>query len=303
MIESTYLYQAYGLTILSEIHCPELEEAVPDHEPDVCIQQGPVPESLVGPKYSGFKCEGNGSSLLIRTDRIAKLLISGGNQIFVQNREGAHDYEIRTLLLGWGLGAVLQQRGILPLHASAVATGQGCLAFCAPSGVGKSTLAWAFLKKGYRLLDDNITALMPSIDGAMVLPGYPEIKLQRNDLRNSNYDSQSLRPVLRGSGKFALDVRGHFQREPRRLRRIYVLSRDSSPVPRLIRLKGGAAFQALSENTFCARFMRGMGQPANHFDMLVKLADKIPVFDLKFPANSLSPDDLVQIIEGSFRSE
>jgi hypothetical protein len=164
-------------------------------------------------------------------------------------------------------------------------------------------LARAFLERGYRLLDDNIAALKPRDDGTLVLPGYPEIKLQRNDLRNSNYDSQSLRPVLRGSGKFALDVRGHFQREPRRLRRIYVLSRDSSPVPRLIRLKGGAAFQALSENTFCARFLRGMGQPASHFDMLVKLADKIPVFDLKFPANLLPIDDLAQIIEDGFQNE
>jgi hypothetical protein len=303
MIESTYLYQAYGLTIQSEINCPELEESPPGHKPDVRIQQGPVPESLVGPKYSGFKCEGNGSSLLIRTDRIAKLLISGGNQIFVQNREGAHDYEIRTLLLGWGLGAVLHQRGILPLHASAVATDQGCLAFCGPTGIGKSALAWAFLKRGYRLLDDNIAALKPDVGIPMVFSGYPEIKLWGDVLGSLSNEYPCLRPVLHGSGKFALDARDHFQRDPQPLIRIYVLSRSCSLVPRMTRLKGGVGFRALSENTFCARFLRGMGQPAKHFDMLAKLADHISVFNLEFPANSLPPDDLAQMIEESLQSE
>jgi hypothetical protein len=46
-----------------------------------------------------------------------------------------------------------------------------------------------------------------------------------------------------------------------------------------------------------------MGQLAKHFDMLVKLAGRIPVFDLQFPANLLPPDELAQIIEKSFQNE
>jgi hypothetical protein len=299
----TYLYRCYGLTILSEIHCPELEESPHGNRPHVYIQRGSVPESLGCPKYSGYKCESNGSSLLIRTGRVAKLLISGGDHIFVEERDGAHDYEVRTLLLGWGIGAVLHQRGILPLHASAVATDQGCLAFCGPTGIGKSALAWSFLKRGYRLLDDNIAALKPDVSIPIVFSGYPEIKLCGDVLGSLKNGYSRIRPVLRGSDKFALDVRNHFQRNPQPLMKIYVLFRGGSLVPRMIRLKGGASFRALSENTFCTRFLKGMGEPAKHFDMLVKLADRIPIFDLQFPANSLSSDDLVQIIEDSFGKE
>ncbi len=301
MIESTYLYRCYGLTILSEIHCPELEESSPGQEPDVRIKLAPVPESLLNPRYTGYKCEADDSSLLIRTDRFAKLLITGGNQILVQEREGAHDYEIRTLLLGWGLGALLHQRGIFPLHASAVGMDQGCLAFCAPSGAGKSTLAYAFLKRGYRLLDDNIAALKPGLKTPMVFPGNPEVKLWGNDLGDLTHESSRLRPLLRESGKFALKARDHFQRDPQPLIRIYMISRGGSPTPRITRLKGREAFQALSENTFCARFLRGMGQPAKHFDMLVRLADQVPVFKLEFPVDLLSPDELRQMIEDSLR--
>ena len=303
MTGNNYFYRAYGLTIHSEIVCPELERSASCHEPDVCIQRGSVPENLIGRKYSGYKCEANDSSLLIRTYRIAKLLISGGNQILVQEREGAHDYEIRTLLLGWGLGALLHQRGLFPLHASAVAGDHGCLAFCAPSGAGKSTLAYAFLKRGYRLLDDNIAALKTDLNSPMVFPGYPEIKLWGNDLGDLTSEYPRLRPVVRESGKFALNARDHFQRDPQPLIRIYMISRGGSPAPRITRLRGGEAFQALSENTFCARFLRGMGQPAKHFDMLVRLTNRVPVFNFEFPADSSPPDELAQIIEDGFRNE
>jgi hypothetical protein len=299
MIENQNLYRAYGLTILSEIPCPELEESAPGQEPDVRIQRGAVPEYLEKPNYSGFKCQADDCSLLIRTDFVAKLLISGGTQIFVQERDGAQEQEIRTLLLGWRLGAVLHQRGILPLHASAVAADQGCMAFCAPSGIGKSTLAYAFMKKGYRLLDDNIAAIKTDLGRAMVLPGYSEIKLHGDALLNSNDGSHPLRPVLRNCDKFALTARDRFEKVPRQLRRVYVLSQDIAPAPRLTRLKGGAAFQALSENTFCARFLKGMGQPAKHFDMLIRLANQVPVYAIQFSPEVLQPDELAQIIEDS----
>ena len=300
---NTYLYFCYGLTILSEIRCPELVEIEPGSEPDVRIRLGPVPESLGEPKYSGYKCEANDSEFLIVTDRIVKLLISGGNQIFVEEREGAHDYEIRTLLLGWGLGTLLHQRGVFPLHASAVAGSQGCLSFCASSGAGKSTLAYAFLKRGYRLLDDNIAALKPDSGVPMVFPGYPEIKLWGSDLGDTTNGYTRLRPVIRETGKFALNARDHFERNPQPLKRIYTISRGCSPAPRIERLKGRAAFLALSENTFCARFLRGMGQPAKHFDMLIRLANQIPVFDLRFPADSFPPDELARIIEDDLKTD
>jgi hypothetical protein len=301
MMESPYLYRAYGLTIQSEICCPELEESSPGRAVDVHIRRGPVPENLAQPNYEGYKCEADDMSLLIRTDRLAKLLISGGHQILVEEREGVQQHEIRTLLLGWGLGAVLHQRGILPLHASAVSTDDGCLVFCAPSGIGKSTLAYAFLKKGYRLLDDNIAAVKTGFDGAMVLPGYPELKLRGDALLDSSHASHPLRPVLRDCDKFALSVLDHFEKAPRVLRGIYVLSRVCSPASRLARLKGGAAFQALSEHTFCARFVKGMGQPAKHFDMLVRLANQVPVYEMQFPPELLQPDELSQIIEDACR--
>lgn len=300
MTPNEYFYRAYGLEIFSEIICPELEESEPGREPDVRIRQGAVPENLGEPKYSGFKCEVNDSSILIRTDRVAKLLISGGNQVFVEKREGASEYEVRSLLLGWGLGAVLHQRGIFPLHASAVAMDQGCLAFCAPSGGGKSTLAYAFLKRGYQLMDDDTTALKSDLGIPMVLPGYPEIKLWGDVLGNLTDEYLRVRPVLRETTKFALDARDHFQRDIKPLIRIYVITRGSSLVPRLTRLKGGAAFHAVSENAYCTRFLKGTAQLAKHFEMLVKLTERVAVFTLEFPANLLPPDELVEIIEDSF---
>lgn len=297
MNEGSYMYRVYGLSILSEMPFPELEVDGSGLVPDVRILFKPVPESLGNPKYSGFKCEVDKGIVLIRTDTIAKLLISGGDKIFIEKRKGARDYEIRMLLLGWGFGAVLHQRGVLPLHASAVALDQRGLALCAHSGYGKSTLAYAFLKRGYRILDDNIAALIPDEDGILVLPGYPEIKLQGSDLRDLKEKPRSVRPLLQSGDRYAVGLSNHFQREPVRLSRIFVLSRSASPSLKMTTLEGAAAFKALAEHTFCPKFLKCMEQPSKHFDKLVDLASRMPVFQLQFSIENHSPDEIVQLIK------
>jgi hypothetical protein len=54
---------------------------------------------------------------------------------------------------------VLQALGIEVLHASAIATPDGIVAFCAKSGTGKSTLSYALHQRGYQLWADDAVAL------------------------------------------------------------------------------------------------------------------------------------------------
>ena len=71
--------------------------------------------------------------------------------------EGSLGSDIRVFLLGSCLGALLHQRGVLALHASAIETDQGAVLFMGDSGMGKSTTLQAFIKRGYKMLADDIT--------------------------------------------------------------------------------------------------------------------------------------------------
>ena len=62
----------------------------------------------------------------------------------------------RTLSFGPVWAALCHQRGILPLHASAIVTKNGIAAFAGHSGAGKSTIAALMGSLGYALVADDI---------------------------------------------------------------------------------------------------------------------------------------------------
>jgi hypothetical protein len=85
----------------------------------------------------------------------------------------------QRVLLDTVLWSVSLLRGFELLHASAVETPAGVIAFVAASGGGKSSLAAEYLRRGASFFSDDIVALDDS-DGRVVgFPGPPVINLPR----------------------------------------------------------------------------------------------------------------------------
>src|SRR6185436_12200791 len=80
---------------------------------------------------------------------------------------------------GPATAAILYQRGILPLHASAVLIDGELVAFLAPSGTGKSSLAAAFVTDGAVLFADDLLAVrLGTPDGApWAFPGSTRLRI------------------------------------------------------------------------------------------------------------------------------
>lgn len=77
----------------------------------------------------------------------------------------------QRVLLDTVLWTASLQLGFELLHASAVATDRGVLAFVADQGGGKSTLAAEFLRRGGRLFADDIVALQAAGGTIAAHPG------------------------------------------------------------------------------------------------------------------------------------
>ena len=75
------------------------------------------------------------------------------------------------LLIGQGLPIAAALQGLEVLHASAVRFGSGSVAFIAPSGTGKTSLALHLLAHGAEFLADDVVALEAEGDALMTLPG------------------------------------------------------------------------------------------------------------------------------------
>src|SRR6185437_8241442 len=92
------------------------------------------------------------------------------------------------------------QRGLLPLHASAISVNGKAVALAGPSGVGKSTLA-AALVGNHAVLADDICIIDPS-DRPTMLPSTPRLRLWREALDHFHIPVTSLPRALSRREKY-----------------------------------------------------------------------------------------------------
>ena len=120
---------------------------------------------------------------LIRIEDVADFEIRRGRQIRVWPAAGATQKDIEIFLFGPAWATLCHQRGMLPLHASAIVTGKGITAFAGHSGAGKSTTAALLNSLGYELIADDILPVsfnQNSIPGAW--PYLRRLKLHRDPI-------------------------------------------------------------------------------------------------------------------------
>ena len=283
-------YRAYGLVFSSELELPQFLPVAAAAGLDARIRFGPVPETLGPGRREGYKFEVRGAQTLIKTPRYAFLLISGGSEIRIRPNPEATAAELRMLVLGVGVGALLHQRGILPLHAGVIARHGGAVAFCAASGTGKSTLTAALVQQGFRIMDDNLAALELGGEVPLVHPGCPEIKLFDDVLARCPPAWREGAPSGPCGPKTGLILRPQFEPEARALRGIFILAATPSPPRRPRRLHGPEAVQAIHDHIFCARFMDHGLRSGAAFTGVLALAGKVPVYALDLGIPKLTPE-------------
>lgn len=77
-----------------------------------------------------------------------KVVIDNGMRVTIEPSSD-NPVDIRALLMGPVQAILWHQRGLLPLHASAVSVNGKAIALAGPSGAGKSTLAAALAASGH----------------------------------------------------------------------------------------------------------------------------------------------------------
>ena len=297
--EKSYNYTVYGLEIASFIYCPELP--LGKGLPDVYIRYGSAPDSLAEAKAKGHYYEASPDQLLLSIERVGKYLISGGKEILIDRAPNVTDEEVRLFLLGSAFGALLHQRGLLPLHAAAFVANSGCVAVVGPSGLGKSTLAAAFRKRGYRIMADDVCVVSINGNGTpLVLPGYPQLKLWADSSRKLGERPESLPRVHPASEKHGLRLQEGFCQESSPLCHVYVLGTSNTPDFSLTSLKGREKLTAIFDNTYRPHFLNGLGGKTHHFKQCVVVATHAKVSRVTRPSDKFLLDELVELLENDF---
>jgi hypothetical protein len=296
---NVFRYLAYGLGIHSEIPLPELTAS--DVSSDVILRCEALDWSATsGPGLENWVWFSRNRARLLWPGA-GRVGVRDGKEIVVDVAPDADEQALRLFLLGPVLSILLQQRGLLVLHASAVSVGGGAVAFLGASGWGKSTTAASLHALGHSLVaDDNVAISLANVKdsgeaaspngGAVVLPAFPQIKLWPDSalaLRESVDDLPRLHPEME---KRAWRAAENFDSAPLPLRRVYVLhgsvNDNASPTatdtfePSIELLRPREACMELVKHTYCTPLVGGPGgngMATSHFAQCADLAQKVAV--------------------------
>ena len=196
---------------------------------------------------------------------------------------GTPQVTVRHLLLDQVIPLVLSRRERIVLHASAVLTRHGVIAFAGKSGQGKSTLAASFAREGCALVSDDCLVLRAEHGGWRAIPSYPGVRLWpstvgevlREDTRTADVAHYTVKRRL-GEADLLPYASGAAP-----LRRLFFLADDVGEVS-LEKLSPGRAIMALVEFAYNldikdTAFLR------RQFDTVIRLTEDVPLYAIHYP--------------------
>lgn len=253
-------YRAYELTIASCLELPGLRAvAGPGSTPEVVISLAEDLPDLPDATLTTSWWQASPSAFRLVVEGVAVYQAEEGRRLRVQPAPAADPEKVRLFLLGSALGALLYQRGLFPLHGSAVETPWGAMVFVGPSGIGKSTLAAHFRRAGYRLISDDVCVLArDSVGGLQVLPAFPHLRLKGDAVSRLHGADEPPPPSRFNVDKFVLPLGDGHASAPVPLGAVHVLTDVAEGGPALVPLKGFEALQQLADNLYRPAFLQGL---------------------------------------------
>jgi len=235
-------------------------------------------------------------------DETQFVIDNAGTEVWAAWREPLTLEDTATYLLGPVMGFVMLLRGVVCLHASAVAIGNEAIALLGPAGSGKSTTAAAFAERGYNVLAEDVVTLDDRGDRFLVRPGYPCIRLWPAAVK-ALYGSESHLPKLTPNwDKCYLDLSDNFQHEPLRLAAIYQLGerRHEPAAPYVQALDRADALMSLVANTYATKLMDKQMR-AREFELLTRVVNHVPLRRVTPHADPARLNDLCTRITADFQ--
>jgi preprotein translocase subunit Sss1 len=217
------------------------------------------------------------------------------NQITVQPSSGVDEKVLSSCILGTAFSVLLQQRGLLVLHASAVIIDGKAIAFIGFSGAGKSTTASAFMRSGYPVITDDVLAIRFNAGYPEAIPSYPIIKLLPDAVEALGHNAKEL-PLLHASSHKRIQ---NFDYETLQvaypLHRIYLLSKgDRHEIEEL------STTETLFALTHQSRAVKNLIAPEAkklHFQQCAELAKTKRVFRLRRKPGLDELAEIVKLVE------
>jgi hypothetical protein len=293
-ITSNTTYQAFGLSIQSDIDLSDMLPLYCDQKADLVVSAGkfeskPYDKTQVFRKDTQAEIYIESDTVYLNWPEIAAFEIAEGRFIRYQS----YCDEIQTLklfLLSEAIGIALFQRKFFMLHASAVMIKGKAHIFLGEPGAGKSTTATAFWKAGFSVLTDDLVALKIEENSISIFPAFPQFKVWQNTLDGLGIASGNLKASFEGRNKYLISQDfGLFEKKPVDVFQINILNlEESGDLPSF-----KAPIELLKHFPLPNQLLSG-SQIKSHFQDSVTLSKTIKISLLKRPEGFINLKNFVE---------
>jgi hypothetical protein len=282
----------------SDLEIAELRDFPAEAGRPVRIRQGVTPSELADAVSPDRFVQLTPTEYLLSIPDVARYHVRNGDEVTIEAAAGAPAANITTYLLGSVFGALCHQNGLLPLHASAVASGNSIAAFLGDSGAGKSTLAAWLQRRGHTIVADDICLIDPSAGIPQVIPVAGWLKLWNQSLEHLGEAPNEQHRVFSTDDKFRVFL-PPASPVARHLGRLVFLERTPSAEasPALIPMAIPEAVAALMDMTYAVYIPVLTGRQPELFRTCAALLREAQPFRLVRPWSLERFDDVLDLLE------
>lgn len=258
----------------------------------MAVREGRV-SSLIGPYlFEDAYHQLTADSFVFSTPRGVRMHYALGQGVTMECPDASLQDECKLYLWGTVFGVVARLNGMMPFHASAVSGKHGAIAFSAPSGGGKSTLAMAMAAGGYPHICDDTLVIFDGPGIPMAIPDGKAAKLWSDSLELSGaepVDEIGLMPGKFYASPPALAV------EPEPLRDMIFL--EWGDELKIERVSGSAKLEMIAAATYRGYIHSALGDRAFHQRTMLAMAQNVRVWKLQRPNELDSLTRSIDLIE------
>jgi hypothetical protein len=291
----TFKYQVFGLSVSSEIELPIPENSFDIAQVEICFGETPV--NLGDGAKRGVVYEALPNTVLIKVFDIARFYIVNGTSIVVMPLEKYDNKSAAAFIMGSVFASLLYQRGIMPLHASALEYNGKAVIICGVSGAGKSTLALGLTKHGFHIICDDIVPISFQNNFPVASSGFNQSKIWKDTATMMDISVEPLVKVRDAMDKFYYKVENALlSKEPLPVKHIFILSATNKEKQESKYLEGKDKLLVLRNHLFRKQIAFSMGMEARLFGSLAKLAASVPVTKIERPTKGFSMEEPINNI-------
>lgn len=249
---------------------------------EITVVLGEFNEDSVSWSHVGVCYKASPGAYFLVVPGVARFLLTNGNTVIIDAQKHVLMEEILHFLFNPVAGALLMQRGILPLQASAVEKDGKAAILLGGSASGKSLVAAGLMQRGFKVITDNVCAVH-SGENPMLKAGYPHLLLWKRALQELGYDPTGLCKFRQNIEKYQLPIVNDCYTLEAPVERLYLLTYSNENTYPETWITGQKRFMLLLENIYHNPLIEAFGMQKEMYQIIISLIQTLPLTKVASP--------------------